>query len=224
MDILEKGFFDKRNVLIPFECLIDTDFGLAILVRDKFLDDKVFDKFFYHNGDNRIKYNLLVREDINPLSVIVNKPYRCDTLYKEFMENFYTEILEKSCFTALVDIIISTRSVNNLTFFILCKSEQEQQYITEKLSYADVNLNFIIKDINDLDFASYDTIFLKHTNDLDLIKKIGLKSLYIAKAGYNVTVDENGYHLNPKLVEIYPDEFIKVYEPYIMDDSFFEIG
>ncbi len=78
MDILEKGFFDKRNVLIPFECLIDTDFGLAMLVRNKFLDDKVFDKFFYHNGDNRIKYNLLVREDINPLSVssIVQYAYK----------------------------------------------------------------------------------------------------------------------------------------------------
>lgn len=224
MDILNKGFFDKRNVLIPFECLIDTDFGLAMLIRDKFLDDNVFDKFFYHNGDNRIKHNLLVREEANPLSVIVNKPYRYDTLYKEFMESFYDAILEKSCFTALVDIIISTRSVNNLTFFILCKSEQEQQYITDKLSYADVHLNYIIKDINDLDFASYDTIFLKHTNDLELIKKIGLKSLYIAKTGFNVTLDDRGYHLKPELLEIFPDEFVKVYEPYIMDETFFEIG
>ena len=157
--------------LIDFNTLIDTDFGLILLIDREYLDSEVFsiDWFKNHHKINILVNALLEREHPNPLMLCMkedmeNKESEANKLYKEFVSNeeTYKKILNYSMCTEYFNVVDKFKVVGDIFPCIVCKNDMEIDTLNEFDSYKNIkkeklfNVNkellrshdqFIIKDI-----------------------------------------------------------------------------
>ena len=57
----------RSEILMDFDCYIDTEVGLIRLIQDKYLDDKVFNIELLQSGLRNIINMLINRKEYNPL-------------------------------------------------------------------------------------------------------------------------------------------------------------
>lgn len=212
----------RVSMLIPFDSLIDTDYGMIKAIDSIYKDSEIFDKSIYDFTDNQIVYLLLNRIRENPLCLICRENE--DMFYEDMMKNHYDIILSKSRNTDIVNMLIGASNMQFVSIYIYCKNKLEEQIIRKKLSHIVSNLNIIVSDsIEDLDFCRFQALFVPKISQIQKLKDIVPKTIkfYIHKAVYNLQRTDEGYIVPPEAIEGIELARVSIATPYTMDKSYF---
>ena len=179
------------KVYIPFNMIVDTDFGIIRLA------EKLNNIAEY--SVNKIKSFLLKRYFENPIPEYCKLRELDNTseyLYDILLSKFYEKILPKSTLTDMIAFVINTYKLglsNEVNIIIGCDYECEIDYLKSILSSIDydieMDLNINIK-LND-----YDCIFTKYIDEFYveyLVENIKLegKRIYVADYNFNTLYDD----------------------------------
>lgn len=156
------------NPLISFNCLIDTDFGLLVLIVQNFFDTSVFSEEFFDNNSNPedLKYTVYEREDKNPLLLCMKSSRFSDDYYKQFFDEYYKDILDRSMITDLAANLPALSS-SGAMFTILCKCQEEIDLL-DRLEIFDKFHRILLSDLPNLE--EYNQIFIKDYDDYGMDK------------------------------------------------------
>ena len=204
----------QTEILIDFECYVDTEVGLIRLINDKYRDGNVFniDKL---NDIRQIILSLIDRKDINPLSIISKDNVSEDDLldyYIEFMTEEYDEILKRSVTTELKTLINLLKSEPSINVTFLCETEIEEELLRKDRDLD--RCKILVKERDEINFSNYFTFIFKYiTNYIDTLV-LPYKTYYFSR--YRVNFDEQ-FNLNyPDIVDkiIYTGGSIEIIDLY----------
>lgn len=189
------------KVYIPFNMIIDTDFGIIRIV------EKLQNLSEY--PVNKLKSFLLKRLDENPIPEY-NKIRGINVskyIYDIMLEEHYEKTLELSMVTDMIAFVVNTYKMglfNEVEIVIGCNYKCEMDFIKKILSSLDhtVETQFTMN----LNLNEFDCIFTKYIDDnivsylLDYEEVKG-KRIYVADYQFNTLYDEetNTYIINPEL-------------------------
>lgn len=188
----------KLTTVIPFDLIVDTDYGLIQLIKEKYYDRSVFNGLITARPMQLI-YILYSRKNQNPLYPFMDNQEDFESmnnLYAEFLEKEYVNILKNSITTELFNVVkLFNSSDGVITPIILCRNELEETFMS-KLS----KVNKIIPPIptirgnyDNIDISAFDPIYFKFYSDtLPILDKLNGKNLYIANYGFNFNETEDG--------------------------------
>ena len=189
---------NRLTTLIPFDLIIDTDYGLIQLIKDEYNDKSVFTDLVEARYEQLI-WCLYNRNNSNPLTQFMWKEddkESIDSLYEDFINTKYIDILKRSRPTGFYEAVkLFNKSDGAITPIIMCKNKMEESYIN-KLSKVDEiipSLSVIVGNYNDIDVSTYDPIYFKYYKDtLKCLDKLKGKNIYIANYKFNFISNEKG--------------------------------
>lgn len=230
------------NSILPFDLMIDTDMGLIKHIQFRFQgDDKYYPGIMNClNPDltGFLQTALIHRKFANPLSAIM-KPEKMivsnpDEMLKSFFSESYTDILNLSGATGIFDMVCRSFFVaDTLKYTILCKTEQESEFLKEKFRKRfrtdKVPCSVIVGTSGSVDIKNFDTIYVKDVHDIDKYfekkRPPEGKNIIVAKYDFNKEfVPEKDEYLEIPLIEVCDKysasntiSFIDVYPRFIED-------
>lgn len=180
------------NPLFDFQILCDTDLGLYKLIKEDYYDRKVFDNDIFDSEDERfIKTLLLTRDKFNPLFLFCKKKTmkdeELDTLYKEFLNEEYENILKYSKATNIMDLLCISNSIKNVVnATVLCQSQSEIDWIHKYNN----KIKCIIGKYENFDLSKYDTLYLKDIYNLLLFNQdtLDMKNIMLPRYLFNLEI------------------------------------
>lgn len=213
------------DILIPFDLVVDLDIGLLKLVRFEYSNNDYFYKGILQGMDDCLRYSLMIREDLNPLSIAAINPDDHETLdefYKQFMEREYTKIMNLSQDTAISDLTkvsgMTSASDRIVRITIMCRSEEEKKLINLRKMNP---FRIIVSSPEKIDLSQYKALFVKNAYDLDMYRNVEALNLYIANYGFNLVKDpsrSNAPGLPIDIVAKYSkDNEINIFTVYNLD-------
>lgn len=218
--------------IIPFNLIVDTDFGLIQLIKEKYYDKSVFTAVLEAERE-QIIYFLYSRKNINPLSEFIHEEIDQDTidsLYNEFIEKEYDNILKRSTTTDFYNLVkIFNNSDGAINPIILCKNESEELFVNKLSKVEEINppLSTLVGDYNDIDISAYDPIYFKYyTDSLKVLDKLYGKNLYIAnyEFNFNYTKDNDRILLPDISVLLLDHNIAKIIDIYKINEEDIPIG
>lgn len=177
------------KVYIPFNMIVDTDFGIIRLIEEV----QNISKY----STNKLKSFLLKRENENPVPEY-SKLRGIDIseyAYDMILSKYYNKVLPLSTVTDIISFVINTYKLglsSEVEILIGCDLESEVELIkklTSSLDYSfetELNININLND--------FDCIFTKYLDDayVDYLLenvKISGKRLYVADYSFNTLYD-----------------------------------
>lgn len=175
-----------NNILIDFNLLIDTDYGLIKLIKTEYSENEFINVLLSKMRDKIILGELVSRKDKNPLYIALNKDYKesADSLYKEFMESEYDSILKYSISTSLLELILTYIETNSCTVTVICKNKSEEQIINKYKLKAIISDNYA-----DIDISEFDSIYIKDYREILEFKFLKAKNIFIGNYRFNLEED-----------------------------------
>ena len=199
-EIVHLNFSDMNtrgilNPLVSFDCLIDTDFGLLVLIAQNFFDTEVFSEEFFrrNNNINDMKWAVYGRKEKNPLTLCMKDTTDADDYYNQFMEQYYDDILERSMITDLAKLIPELATNSGASFTILCRNESEIKLL-DTLNILGEYKKILVKDVLEPD--SFNQFFIKDFDDEGMLRYSNLirdKHIYVARYNFNAIDDLNKF-------------------------------
>lgn len=197
--------FGVLKPIVGFNTLIDIDVGLLIAYGRENRSLPFYQKYGTMNLLTRVVYG---REKENPFTLLYSdKDEReLNGLYAEWMKNKYDLVLKYSIPTEIISLIGIWRKLGSVKTAILCRSQQESDYISQFRSLSQCNKIIIDKDLNLMEYQQY---YFKSAEDdyiHEAVKTIGAaKTVYIANYKFNLL-----YHdelaapiLSPSIEKVY---------------------
>lgn len=189
----------RSEILIDFDCYIDTEVGLIRLIQDKYLDDKVFNVELLQSGLRNIINMLINRKEKNPLYLFANKDISkedLDDYYKEFMNIEYDRILSRSVTTEIGHLIELLKSEPSIHITFLCHNQKQRNILVKEEFLR--GKNFIL-DTDNVDFSQFTQFYFKYISE-DIDKYIfPYKTYYFSKYLLNF---DNEFNMNyPEIVD-----------------------
>ena len=181
----------SQTILVEADMLVDTEFGLIRLIRDKYANEDFFFKDILNLDSKLLKGVLMERTMFNPLQVAFKDESLTDYMdafYTQFMEQEYEEILKRSCLTNIVNLVkmgIDTEGI--VKFCILCKNKMQKDFMTHVMSDCLPSLfSIVIDDKDTFDVSPYSAIFVKDIRNLVRYANLHGKVIYLANMMYNL--------------------------------------
>ncbi len=181
-----------NTLLIPFDCFIDIDLGLMMLLKEKYNNPKIIHNSIFQEKDWYIIYLLANRNDENPLSIILKEEYlpNKDSLRDQFMNQEYDEILRLSKPNKILELINLMYASDVVDIDILCKDEKEQEYLETLFKDKRIN-SFVSPYLNKVNISKYDSIFIKNYKDIIQYRGLVQKNIYVLDYKFNTELDPN---------------------------------
>ena len=191
--------------IVGFNTLIDTDVGLLIAYGREHRDLPFYQD---HGTMNLLTRAVYDREKENPLTLLYpDKDEReLNGLYVDWMNNKYELVLKYSIPTEIMSVIKLWRRLGAVRTSILCRSQEEVDYINKFMFISSYSKEIIDKDLN---LNAYEQYYFKSVEDdyiHEAVKTIGdAKTIYIANYKFNLLSDENNVApvLSPSIEKIY---------------------
>ena len=181
----------RSEILIDFNCYVDTEVGLIRLIQEKYLDEKVFNVDLLKSNLRVIIKMLIERKELNPLYLFSNDDISRDDLddyYKEFMKTEYDNILSRSVTTEISHLVELFKSEPNIHVTFLCYNEKEKDLLEKEKSLKNRK---IILDSDNVDFSKFTQYYFKYISE-DIEKYIfPYKTYYFSKYLINFNDDLN---------------------------------
>lgn len=181
----------ENIALAEFETIVNIDFGLIKMVKEKYNNPIYIDTEYLNRvSDNALIAELYERKDENPLLLILKDEFKgqADSLYEQFIESEYEEILEKSIFTNLLNFYKTLINNKQMTINILCRNLQEKHFIEKKLDFkveTIVEPNYRNIHIDDFNF-----LYLKDYSKILELESFFKMNVYICKYGFNMDSED----------------------------------
>lgn len=178
--------------LIPFNCIIDTDFGLLNLIFREYSDSDAFDPEFFKNRSIRnITRSLLNRKYENPLLLCLKDKNDLDSaneLYNDFIDKKYEEILNLSMKTELYHFI-KKLDIAGIKAYIVCESPYEISFLN-RFKITKFAGKFLL---SDADLSKFSQFYFKSINDIyitTLQPLIEKSTVYLASYIFNTDEEQ----------------------------------
>lgn len=176
------------DALIPFNLIVDTDYGLTKLIHEDYNNYDFFYMGLVDADGTDLQYLLQTRTEANPvLNMMVDSENveLGDKLYSQFMEREYDKILQLSCNTALANVskLLKKNVDQIIKISIMCENQKEIDELKKRK--IPCFKSFISKPEN-INLSDYDALFVKNVTDLDLYKNVESKTIYIPCYEFNV--------------------------------------
>lgn len=212
---------------VMFDLIMDTDIGLLKYIQKEYNNPNIFiPGLLKERNVTTMKIVMTDREFRNPLKSIMiqdTEVYKeADSLYDQFMEQHYEEILNLSTRTAMFDIIRRSSSMgDSVKFDILCKNNLERDLIIKQFKRFKITPSVkIVPSISEYDVSQYGSIYVKDIYDLLLFSKMEGKNVIIGNYRFNC---ESDLELVPKkevtTKMILLSNVIKLIDIYAINDS-----
>lgn len=176
------------NVYIPFNMIVDTDFGVLRLVE--------LVQNIEPYSTNKLKSFLINRKEVNP--IIEYKSLRnfdiIDSAYEVIVDKHYQNVLQLSETTDMISFVINTYKLgmsNQVNIVIGCDDDIEINYLKAILK---VKYSFNISLNKDIKLKDFDCIFIKYINYayadyLINTEQLSAKRIYVADYNFNTLYD-----------------------------------
>lgn len=195
------------NVLVDFNTIIDTDFGLLTLIDRKYLDKDLLsvDWFNKHHTIKELTKALYTRTCKNPLHLcnISMTEDEEDSLYDDFMSKKYDEILKLSMITSVYEFLNQLKISGDIGITIVCNNEKEIDLLNSlsitskmnKILLFDLDIEKTLLNYHQFLFKYIDSGLITYLTDLVD------KTIYVASYGFNIDQERhiiinNDYTLN----------------------------
>lgn len=194
-----------NSVITTFESVFDLGIGLLNVIKKHYGEDKEhFNCDLLDLPKDDIAYGILTLRSENPLDFVIKDKYKesSNDLRDQIVEKYYNEIIESSRPTALYDLFRAFKSVgggNIVSAMIVCKDEQQLQFIKKKIPTIDA----VVKDYKDIDRESYGAIYINKFTTLSKFDKVLGKTIFLLNYRYNF--EEDGSSLNKDYYKIYSE-------------------
>ena len=175
----------SNRILVFFDMLIDTDYGIVKYVRDT-MNAKYIKPDIYKLKDEQIFSFVTIRNDSDIMKSILKEPYHnsCKSIYNELMESDIDKIFENSVKTNVFNLLSLQLKTKTCSADIICKNIKEEHFI--KSIMHDGNMRVItISDFSKIYTEKYDTIFIKNAEDIKNLKGINGKNIYVGNYEFN---------------------------------------
>lgn len=166
----------RKNTLIDFSVLFDTDIGCCLYLYEKSKRD-FFEPYIFNATYSYIKYMVLTRKEKNPIKFMFKNEYKknADEIYTQLLDKKWEEVVIRSPATDILKLIIGLQMSNIINITINCRNEIEENRILEK-----INKEWETK-INETDFSHY---FIIYAHDVEDLLNKDLKEKVINLYGY----------------------------------------
>ena len=128
------GVVSYHAPLFSFHSIYDIDIGLVNLIKEKYLDEKVFDLAFFQQPKLKIISDMYTRKNSNPLTVFAHP-----NISIEDLDDYYNQFLQKE-YEYIYENCVSTEVLNYIKLF-----ENDKDYDPSILCYNDYEVK-IVKD------------------------------------------------------------------------------
>lgn len=209
------------NVLVDFNTIIDTDFGLLALIDREYLDKDLLsvDWFNKHHTIKELTKALYTRTCKNPLhlcNVSMNESEE-NSLYDEFMNKKYDDILKLSMITSVYEFLNQLKLSGEIGITIVCNNEKEIELLNSLSVTSKINKTLLFDLDIDKISLNYHQFLFKYIDSglITYLKDIIDKTVYVASYGFNIDQERhmiinNEYTLNLsykrnifKLIDLY---------------------
>ena len=154
------------KVLILFDTLVDTDYGLFKVFKKEYSKNEYVNKLLINSiNDTNIFDFLNSRKEENILNILLKDIYRnsSNKIYNEIMTTNYIKVLEESSVTNINTLMNNYLASGLVDITILCKNKIEEQTVKSKIK----NINTITSnDFSMIDISEFGSIFVKNIKDL----------------------------------------------------------
>ena len=185
----------RSELLIDFDCYVDTDIGLIRLIKEKYLDERIFNRELINSNIIKIIKLLYNRKDKNPLYAFskdgVSKE-DLDDYYNEFINEEYDEILARSVTTEIKSLINLFRTESGIHITFLCKNQEEIDLLKRDETLK--NDKFVLKDSKNVDFSIYTAYYFKYLDEKINKYIYPYKTYYFSKYKINFNDDFSLVH------------------------------
>jgi hypothetical protein len=199
------------NNIATFDCVTDRDMAIVKIIREKYNNSNFIRQEILHADEYFLRCLLIMRKDINPLSVVLKKEYlsSADDILEELLasEDIYDKLSTNAIYS-LLNMYMTTNGV--ITCDILCKNEQEEHYIK---SLEDNNVGTIVGDIKKVNVSSYDSFFVRDYRDILKFNVLKGKYIYVPTYAFNFEEDEKTPLLSVS-VQVADINIVKTLCPY----------
>lgn len=214
---------------VPFNMIVDTDLGLWKLIQDQYPNTNFFYQGLIYERDlNFMKYFMVSRLDKNPLKSLMKPDYisQADSLYDEFMDTKYDEILKLSENTGIFELICRSKGVNDvMRFTVLCKDQREVDEVLKRFSRYKVKISTIIyEDLKKVDISSYGSIYIKDIHDFFLYNKVEGKNVIVGNYGFNLEAGINNATLLEPSRAITMSNVIQLVDMHLINEYTLPVG
>ena len=214
---------------VPFNMIVDTDLGLWKLIQDQYPNTNFFYQGLIYERDlNFMKYFMVSRLDKNPLKSLMKPDYisQADSLYDEFMDTKYDEILKLSENTGIFELICRSKGVNDIMrFTVLCKDQREVDEVLKRFSRYKVKVSTIIyEDLKKVDISSYGSIYIKDIHDFFLYNKVEGKNVIVGNYGFNLEAGINNATLLEPSRVITMSNVIQLVDMHLINEYTLPVG
>ena len=214
---------------VPFNMIVDTDLGLWKLIQDQYPNINFFYQGLIYERDlNFMKYFMVSRLDKNPLKSLMKPDYisQADSLYDEFMDTKYDEILKLSENTGIFELICRSKGVNDvMRFTVLCKDQREVDEVLKRFSRYKVKVSTIIyEDLKKVDISSYGSIYIKDIHDFFLYNKVEGKNVIVGNYGFNLEAGVNNATLLEPSRVITMSNVIQLVDMHLINEYTLPVG
>lgn len=159
--------------IVPFELLIDTDMGLYKLIQQEYRSPMFRKSILDERDMDVMKLILTERGYLNPLKDFFYDEYKsciqdADSLYQEFMDKRYKDILCLSCATGIFNMVRRTKFINDyLRFIVLYRKEEEKEYLENRYKKYDFKPCMKKYDtFEEVDLSEYGSVYIKNYRDI----------------------------------------------------------
>lgn len=214
---------------VPFNMIVDTDLGLWKLIQDQYPNTNFFYQGLIYERDlNFMKHFMVSRMEKNPLKSLMKPDYvsQADSLYDEFINTKYDEILRLSENTGIFELICRSKGVNDvMRFTVLCQNQVESDEIFKRFSKYNMKIPTIIyEDLRKVDISQYGSIYIKDIHDFFSYNRVEGKNVIVGNYGFNL---EGGVR-NTTLLEpsgiITLSNVIQLVDIYLINEHTLPVG
>ena len=212
------------KVLILFDTLVDTDYGLFKVFKKEYSKNEYVNKLLINSiNDTNIFDFLNSRKEENILNILLKDIYRnsSNKIYNEIMTTNYIKVLEESSVTNINTLMNNYIASGLVDITILCKNKIEEQTVKSKIK----NINTITSnDFSMIDISEFGSVFVKNIKDLIQFKKyLDGKQVYLSNYPFNFEIDKH-YKSMPLMSVMSqlgnPHFEMNVVDVYTIDDKY----
>jgi len=191
----------RSEILINFDCYVDTEVGLIRLIRENYLDERVFNKDKILGDIRSIILALIERKEFNPLYLFANEGIDkkdLDDYYEQFMAEEYDKILSLSVTTELKSLLNLIKTEKSIHITFLCNDIREADILMNDNNIKEWT-NITLSDNKIKDFSVYTAYYFKYINN-NIFKYIyPYKTYYFSN--YRINFDDNFNPINDDLMD-----------------------
>ena len=188
---IRKFKFKDNVLLVPFDCVVDLDYGIWKFIKDKFKNSNLVNKELLSiEDDDLILTILLFRECMNPLDLLILDSDDNTNLLQEIMsdDNISTLLEYSKPYDTLRLMGTFLDLASSVAIDILCENEIQSNYIKK----FNNKLNTIIfKNKAGINLNDYSALYIKYFKKTLEYQPFRTKHVYIPMARYNMQKDMN---------------------------------